>query len=225
MAIFGGFNPWPLRFGGGKSNIQTIYESINASLGEAYDTSDESNVTAETMAEARAIAAVWSANARLANQWDPNRVTDMLRRVERVFGITPLPTDSDNTRRARLATKFRALGGPLYVVLPDLCKSILGDAFVSVEHITPALAKTHWPGSTPAENDKYSSTVAHILVHVTKPATWTLYEYRARLGALVSALDDFLPAQTTFDWVQDSSHGVMGFYLDDENNLDHEAFD
>ena len=57
---YGARYSYPRRYGGGKSTQQAIYESLNISLGTAFDTSDGSTVTAETSADARAFAAVGS---------------------------------------------------------------------------------------------------------------------------------------------------------------------
>lgn len=224
MPNIGGRCPLPLRLGGGESRVQTIYEALNDGLGTTYDTSDDSPVTAETSADARSIAALWSANARLANQWDPRRVTDFLPRWEKIFGIAPRSTDSDNTRRGRLVAKFAALGGALYATTPLICEALLGDAFLDVEYTDLANAVHRWPGGTPPEDDQWTSTIAHILVRVEQPANMTTYEFLARLGELSNFLRDFLPASTTFDWGVFADNGQRGFYLD-EYNLDFETFD
>lgn len=45
------------------------------------------------------------------------------------------------------------------------------------------------------------------------------------VGNMIAVLDQILPAWMLGNWYTVSSHGVLGFYLDDPNNLDCEAFD
>ncbi len=224
MPNFGGYAPLPLRLGGGESTVRVIYESLNDGLGTGYDTSDNSTVTADTFADAVQIAALWSANARMTNQWDPNRMTDFIPRWEKIFAVVPSSGDSDNARRARLAAKFQALGGPLYATTELICSSLLGDAYVGVEYTPLASSHSNWPGGTPPQPGMWSSSVAHILVRVQQPANATVVEFLKSLGELMAFLGDFLPAWVTFDWGLFADNGMNGFYLD-ENNLDYETFD
>jgi uncharacterized protein DUF2313 len=225
MPTIGGYSPMPFRVGGGQSRLRDIYESLNDGLGSAYDTTDASTVTAETKADATTIEAVWSANERLKNQWDPNRLTDFLERWQKIFGLSHKSTDSDNKRRARVAAKFKALGGPLYASLNDICVALLGDAFVDIEYTDLAHASTHWPGGSPAEPTKWSSTIAYILFRVTPPASLTFNEFIATVNDFMAFMGDFLPCWDTFNWGVFNSGGVNGFLLDDPKNLDWETFD
>ncbi len=224
MPNFGGFCPLPLRLGGGESRLREIYESLNDGLGTAYDTSDTSPVTAETEADASTIEAVWSANERLKNQWDPNALTDFLTRWEKIFGLSPKRTDSDNLRRAKVALKFRALGGAVYATLDATCTAFLGPAFVQIEYTDLAHMHTHWPGGTPAELNMWSSSLAHILIRVTQATALTFHEFIGRLSDLMAFLGDVLPVWVTVDWGTLNSLGNNGFLLD-EPNLDLETFD
>lgn len=221
MPFFGGFSPFPLRFGGGKTRVQAIYEALNESLGTAYDTSDTSNVTAETMAEARALAAVWSANRRLSLQWDPARMTDFVSRWEKIFDLHPATTDSMNDRRDALRAKFLALAGPSTV--SDACAALLGDSFVGIETTPLASALIRWPANGYAS--EWRSSVAHILVRVQIASNQTLAEFIKLMGKLTLMLDDLLPAATTFDWATFADNGGDGFYLDEDHNLNFESFD
>lgn len=221
----GGLSPFPIRLGGGPSTTEVVYRSLNDQLGTAYDTSDESTVTAETMSEARAIAAAWSANRRLSYQWDPRRLTDMLSRWERIFGVVPLPTDSEEDRRNRLVPKFLALAAPIYATIWDACSNILGDAFISVEYTTAAQAHSQWPGSTPAVANGWTSSLAHILVRCANYAdigmTWQ--QELTLIGQCRATLNDMLPADVTFDFAGYNSLGQNNFLLD-EPNLDWLSF-
>ncbi len=224
MPNIGGYCPLPLRLGGGESRLREIYESLNDGLGTAYDTSDSSPVTAETEADASTIEAVWSANERLKNQWDPNALTDFLSRWEKIFGLSPKRTDSDNLRRAKVALKFRALGGAVYATLSDTCTALLGSAFVGIEYTDLAHANAHWPGGSPAEVDQWSSTIAYILIRITLPGSLTLHEFLAKLRETLSFLADVLPVWVVFNYGAFNSTAANGFLLDDPMNLDWETF-
>jgi hypothetical protein len=224
---FGGFNSFPFRFGGGQSDHRTIYESLNTGLGTGLDTSDASTVTAETSADAQAIAALWSANARLQNQWDPRRMTDMVPHWEFIFGIRPHRSDSMNVRRARLIPKFLALGAELYATTSEICTAILGAEFLSVEYTALADARPHWPDGTPAYATQWTSHCAHILIRVKRYdqlTTLTLHEYFTKLSELWNFLRDLNSSWSTTDWAWEGVGGP-GFYLDEDKNLDGEYFD
>jgi hypothetical protein len=224
---FGGRNPFPFRFGGGKSNQQIIYESLNAGLGSGLDTSDASTVTAETSADARAIAAVWSANARLQNQWDPRRMTDFLGRWETIFAIRPHRSDSDNARRYRLVPKFLALGAELYATTDEICTAFLGAEYLGLEYTSLADSHSNWIGGTPSNLTRWDSTCAHILVRVTRYnliTTMTQHEYFTKLSELWNFLRDLNSAWSETDWAWDGVTGP-GFFFDEDWNFDGEAFD
>lgn len=223
---YGARYSYPRRYGGGKSTAQAIYETLNIALGTAFDTSDGSTVTAETSADARSIAMVWSANARMANNRDPQRMTDMLARWEAIFAIRPHVDDSDNVRRARLVLKFKALGGPLYATLEEICAFLLGSLLIGVEYIDLSNDNSNWPGGTPSKPTMWNSNIAHILVRVVRPGQevgMTRQEYFEKLRVLKDFMRDYLAAWSALDWGCFNVGGTRGFKLD-EPNLDIETF-
>ena len=223
----GGRNPLPFRVGGGKSTQQAIYESLNMALGTAYDTSDESTVTAETSADARMMASVWSANARLANQMDPAKMTDMLPRWERILGLRPRSTSSKNRRRGLVAIKFRALGGPLYATEEEICGALLGSLYVQLEKTSLSDAHMNWPGGSPSVLTRWDSTIAHQLVRVIRYdeiVDVTRHEMFERLAEMMNFMRDYTAAWMETDWAWDAENGNPEFRLDEDWNLDGEAF-
>jgi hypothetical protein len=220
---FGRFGSFPFRFGGGAPLARTIYESINSSLGTAYDTSETSTVTAETSAEARLIAACWHANERASNQYDPYRTTDYLERWESIFGLGVTPTDTIGVRRGRVAAKLTALCNPTEDTVFTVCNEALGDAFVGVEYTTIDDANMLWPGN--GNPDDWESTTAHIVVRVERPVSWSAKLFDQTVGSTIKILYSFLPDWATVDWAMNSSTGNEGFILDDDQNLDVETFD
>lgn len=219
---FGGLNPFPHRFGGVDSPVPAIVASLNDARGTAYDTTQPSTVYAVDVALAFALAAVWSGNARVANQTDPSRVSDMLARWERCFGVTPATSDAPAARRARLLSRFRALAGPTDASLNDTCARLLGELFVGIEYTPASGAVTHW--SATGEPSLWYSSVAHILVRVKRVDNTPESTFFRRVGQLAEAMQNILPAWVTWDWAVFGDNGAAGFFLD-QRNLDQQAFD
>src|SRR4051794_4567574 len=109
----GNFNPSPITTGSEKGHIEeVILDGLLDADGTALSKDVDSYVWAEANATARAIAYLWHLNARLANQWDPDRMTSFLPRWEKILGIRPLTTDTPVERRAKVKSKISAFGAP-----------------------------------------------------------------------------------------------------------------
>jgi len=105
MPTFGGYAPFPLRFGESVPTSQWLSKALASARGTALDSTEgESPVWVENVAIARAIADVWDTNERMGLQTDLSRTT-MLSRWEKLFGIVPSPTQEDVQRRAALVRK------------------------------------------------------------------------------------------------------------------------
>jgi len=240
MGKFGGLNPHPRRFGGGRPTAKVIFEGLAADRGTAFDaTNTQTVVYAETVAVARAVAGSWGANERVSKAWQPLRCPmELLVRWERLLAIYPKYTDTNTTRRQRVATHLARFGqatvdGRIAAALT----SEIGSAFVAVEYITVANASILVPsgaypygavGSVP-----WHSSVCHVLVKMQVPTGWTEGEFYEAAGRVVRVCDPLLPAWVTVDWYRPGPSSVNvtggpsagGFYLDDEHNLDNEVFD
>ncbi len=240
MGTFGGLSPYPRRFGGGKSRVQTILESLNASRGTAYDTTWGSKVYAINLGLARALSAAWGTNVRLGNLWTWDRASiEIVERWERILAFVPLPTETEPDRRGRLVRHFARFGrasfhGALHSRLVDA----VGDAFVAIEHISFANALVTVPDGTfpwgsPSIYAPWSSSVAHVLVRLQKPAGYSEAEFYSAAAKAIETLDPILPAWATVDWYRpgpissavSGGPSAAGFYLDDDHNLDNEIFD
>lgn len=240
---FGGYRPYPRRFGGGKPRLEIIHESLNAQRGSAFDASNPDTIVwLENMAIARALCFDgWGTNERLSYQWDPDRMTDMLPRWEKIFRIVPPPTANGNERRAVIRARFRrfldvtALHSRLYTKLSE----VLGPAFYAIEYISVANAVVHvpdatYPWGTVAAGFPWYSTVAHMLVRLQKPTGWTEGDFYEAAGKVAPTLDPIVPAWLTFDWYRASECGApiavvggpsaAGFYLDCPHNLGNQVF-
>lgn len=237
----GGYFPFPERYGGpGDRRLQRILEALNAARGSGYDTSSESNVWVENFAFARAISAAWGTNRRLAHQWDPQRMTSLLSRWETILGLSPLSTDTEGDRRARIERhmlRFGEAGDQQYI--SDNLRRILGDVFVAVEYVAASSASITVPNGTysfgTANTDyPWTSTVCRILIRTQKPSSYTEREFYDAVDGVHPFLDSVLPAWCTWQWYRPGSTSATagggsisaaGFYLDDEHNLDNEVFD
>jgi len=240
VGTFGGYAPFPRRFGGRATRVKTITASLQTQLGKKYDTTDTTGlVFIRLNAMAREIAAAWGQNQRLANQWDAKRMTDFLPRWEKILGLYASPGDSPTARRARVGVQLALVGESTSQVIHDTCVAYLGPVFVSVV-TTPSTSAnvwtpTGWPmgqhpititlpgGRTVFYPGDWYSTVAHIDILTVQPATMGDAEYYSTRASVKSALDSILPSWVTFDIVRDGPHGI-GFYLDEPHNLDNERF-
>lgn len=242
MPRFGGLCHYPNRFGGkGPSGVRLegFVNSLNQARGDAYDTTATSNVYAENFAAARVINDIWSTQARFANQWDAARMTTNLPRWEKILGLSPFPSDSDATRRTRIATLFARTGqSPFTAYLATQLAALIGPVFVAVEYISYANARITSPDNTypwgaVAPGAPWSSTTAHILVRTKLPASYREAEFQAAVGLIAPFMEASLPAWSTYDWYRPGNTSVNipggpsagGFYLDDGLNLNFEVFD
>ncbi len=237
---YGGYHPYPRRFGGGKPRLQIIHESLNAQRGTALDTSDSNKlVWIENMALARAISGAWSTNARLGLQWDPNRTTTLLPRWEQLLRLVVSPSDTEPERRRRLAAHWARFGAPVnFGRLTANLMDALGNVFVAIEFIGPSLAVVHVPDGTypfgsVAAGYPWFSTLMRMLVRVQVPSGYTEVEFLEAVSKVFPLLEGIMPAWMTWDLYR---HGPIsaavtdgpsaaGFYLDDDHNLNWELFD
>jgi hypothetical protein len=145
MPFSGGWSPSPERYGGGggaggsEPLVKRIYESLSSQRGSAYTANPNSFVGVETMAYARSIAFdAWGANARLANSFIPSRMTaatGMLQRWEKIFGVPPLPGDTELVRRARVAAAWAKFGQSNAIQpVVDALQAAIAPIYVGVVH-------------------------------------------------------------------------------------------
>ena len=241
---FGGYHPYPRRFGGGRPPLKVLHESINAGRGTALDASNPDTIAwVEGMAYARAIyfAGVMT-NERLSHQWDPARMTDMLSRWEAIYGLRPAPSDDDATRRAAVRAKMERflVASSIHARLVTRLAADLGEVFSAIEYISTANAiitvpDASYPWGSVVSGRPWSSSVAHILILLVKPAGYTEGEFYEAAGKVAPALDGIVPAWCTFDWYRAPAAGAAvtvsggpsqaGFYLDNDHNLDNSVFD
>jgi hypothetical protein len=241
---YGGYHPYPRRFGGGRPRLRIIHDALNAARGTAIDASNPATIAwVENMAYARAICFDgYGTNDRLALQWDPDRMTDMLPRWEAIFKIVVPPTATAHDRRQVVRKRFRRFleASALHSRLVARLEAELGAVFVGVEYIPIASAviispSVAYPWGSVVAGLPWLSTVAHILVLLRKPEGYSAADFYAAAAKIVPATDGLLPAWATIDWYRAPTAGVVtaiaggpsqaGFYLDAEANLDNNIFD
>lgn len=240
---YGGYHPYPRRFGGGKPQLEVVHQSLNRALGTAFDATNPDTATwVETMAYARALVFDgWEVGRRMSLQWDPRKTTDMLPRWERIFGIPSPYGVPDRLRRKELTARWRLFGiSATHTVMQDTLTDAIPDYFVGIEYISAANAYVISPDASypwGVQNDygiTWLSTQAHILIRLQKPTSKTEADFYRAARKVFSLLDDIVPAWQTFDWYRApvstpiaivGGPSAAGFYLDDDHNLDNNVFD
>lgn len=241
MGSYGGFRPYPRRYGGGKPRAKIFRDAIATGRGTAYSKDAGTAVAVENLAIGRAIARAWDTNERLGNIGNAQRMgVEMLERWEAIYSLNVGPDDTLATRRARLEVLQAAIGqASLLSYLTTLLIAALGPVFVAVETIDPSIANIGVPdGTYPFGNVvpgyPWFSTVNHILIRVTQPVGYRDDQFHDAVAQVFEIVDPMLPSHMTFDWYRAPELGApiavaggpsaAGFYLD-ERNLDESVFD
>ena len=225
--------------GGGRPRAKLFLDALVAARGTAIDAGNPATVAyVETLAIARALAAAWGTNQRLANQWDARRMTSMLSRWERIFAIRRDPDDSDVVRRRRVELAQARVGrAAILTTIRAELVGALGEFFVAVEFLSVANAVITVPdGSYPfgvvVPTMPWSSTVSQILIRVQNPGT-AEHEFYEAIGLISDLIEPLIPAWATWLWYRAPQFGAPfdvpggpsagGFYLD-ERNLNESVF-
>lgn len=245
---FGGYHPYPRRFGGGKPRLRIVHEALNAARGSALDASNpETVVWVENMAYARAITFDgYGTNEKLRLQSDPDRVTDMLARWEKIYRTNPRPGATEAERRAELGRRVRRVteAAGFHARLYHRLQTDVGEVFSAIEYISVDNAVIRvdgmagaggYPFGTTDHGVFWSSTVAHILILLVKPEGYSEADFYNAAAKVGPAIDGLIPAWCTFDWYRKPASGVAvnvsggpsqgGIYLDNEHTLDNHVFD
>ena len=149
MPFTGSQSPSPERYGGGVNGssinlVQHVYRAIAQARGSAFDQSwpPTSPVGIENLAFARAIAIDgYGQNDRLANNMFPSTMTAVgnLGRWEKILALSVLPSDTEVTRRARVAMTMARFGQPnANQQISDACAAVLGLAFIGMVFFNPS---------------------------------------------------------------------------------------
>jgi len=233
------------RYGGGIRGsatntplLERVQESLAAQMGTAYEASVNpitSAVGMETMAYARAITFDgYGASERMVRELYPPTATlgGLLPRWEAIMGTPPVLGDTQVTRQARVAAKWLQVAtGARVQEVTDALQAALGPLFGSLVHQDPSDALAFWPGGSPPAPNQWTSTIAVLNVGLNVPPSYVdpstgapNAAWWAASGGVQTVLDPMLPIWMQFQSFVLSSHGTVGWYLD-EPDLDLEIFD
>lgn len=228
----GAYNPLPLQPGAEfEKIIELLQQGYESALGTALTTERGTLAWVENHATARVLADLSKAAIRLANQWDPDRMTDFLPRWEKILGIVPMPDATTQERREEIALRLSLTGEPpTYQVVYDFLSDLLGELFITLVQTSSSQASGYVeggvsiPGGVTLSDGSWCSSIAYLAIEVQKPDEMTDAEFYPLVGKIHKYLHTLLPAWCDFDWFRDGVNGA-GFYLDEELNLDNQRFD
>jgi hypothetical protein len=237
---FGGFAPFPRRYGGNTSPIKAILDSLNLQMGTGYNTDINSSVYVQNYAIARAIWSAWALNNMLSLQGQPLKMTAFLNRVEKYLSLPMDPSLNDTQRRQRIQAVYAKRGQDVdQQFITDGLIAAMDGVFVQLEFISFANAVIHvpdgtYPWGTVADGFPWYSTVQHILILTQKPTNWSEGQYREAVGRGSQFIDPVLPADCTYTFYHapegrvaintPGGPSMAGFYLDTPNSLDYNVF-
>ena len=210
--IYGSF---PLTFGDTSDDAHEVeHKALLDALEPGFSPEEDTAHDIETYAHALAMAMIWDANERLANQAIPEKMIDALPIWEETLKLTPTIGQSDQSRRAAVAAKLRGL---INNALPDIeaaAKKAAGTSFHSLVLADPSNTVSYWPGGIPGPPGyEWTSSRALIGIRLTK-AGLSDAQFNAIRSAIVNALDAMIPAWMTFSIGTGSSficaQGVVG---------------
>lgn len=197
---FGRKNPFPFRFGGGESTLDTLHEALLNQYAPGWDVDDETEKNAEAYAQALAVTFVWVANRRLANQGQARKMFEFLPVWEQACGLRPALGDRDIDRRRRLAARLRGTATNTLSDVEDACRSLLGANFEQIDVTATPDEVIFWPAELPGPPGfEWCSNRLTLRVRVNKQGL-TDGEFDALMGELDRLLGGVLPAWMTYDW-------------------------
>lgn len=233
MAIGSWKSPFPLRFGGGATRtVDTFYKIMQASRPDILRGGEGTEVDVENKAAARLLAVGWRATERRVAQRNPLALSSlqtpvtfpdgtteslsMLERWERILHLTPRLDESEQARRAAVASALLGQTSTNLRGVTDAMRAIFGSWLVSIteNHVedvdysgkSPAgSVVAHWgtnafvfsaeyPGSYDADYPWYSG-VEHICVNIQPPDAVAQDEIDTKASKALAVLDDMLPAR------------------------------
>lgn len=204
----GGYAIGPFRTGGSQSSdTEVILNALNTVRGTAYNADPGTIVWVENMAIARTLADAWGTARRFANQFIPAKMTVYLSRWEKIFGISPLQSETLTERRNTVAAKFEAFNvAPLTQNVKDFIDSIMSDVFIDLLHVPSQYSTGYVEGGTTISggvtllDGSWSSNIAYVGVRLYQPLHMTDAQFYDTANKFRPHLDAFLPAWTTFNW-------------------------
>jgi len=236
----GGYSPAPHQFGGASgTSLEGLQDTIAASMGGGLTNDPQTLLWAENHASARVWLDLYGLVDRLANQWDPYRITDFLPRWEAILGITPPRGSSLADRRREVLIRQILIGkGTVISALQDFLTLALNGIFDTIEYTDADTPDRYCPGggaipggptlldgnALGSDMSPYYTRVGYIVVKVKKPGDISEEEFYRRVSTMYNTVGGLIAGWVGWDWVRESPQGP-GFFLDEDLNLDNQAFD
>jgi uncharacterized protein YmfQ (DUF2313 family) len=185
---------FPLKFGGPDNLHDAEHQALLDALAPGWDTGSDTELYAETRADALLLTAIWRVNHRVANQWLPLRATDMLEDWERATSTRPADGDTLVDRRRRLAARLRVIANNAITDLEEAASTALGANFVALTTAAPADEIVYWPGINPGPPGyEWCTNRAIIAIHMNRIGLGDL-DFQKKRAWLVEVLDHMRPA-------------------------------
>lgn len=191
MSEFGLYGLFPFDFGGVESVVQIEHQALLDSLAPGWDTGEDTELYAETYAEAVAISAIWAVNRRLESWFIPSAMMESLRVWEESTGLRPNPSQEDISRRNAVAGRLRGLISNSIGDIEEAARSVLGQRFDGLIVVDPANDIVFWPGQNPGPPGfEWSSNRARFGIRIERTGlSDTAYaDVRSQLFAVLSGM-------------------------------------
>jgi hypothetical protein len=152
---FSAFAPFgTFRFSSRKPYAERIYETLQATQGDAFSVEWEGEQAKRLFATAMCLGAAQLQQERAANAGDPERATETLPLLESDYGVVPRRSASLNERRQELAAAFKAHKGARYDSIFDGLTALLGaDLIEIIVRDIPTPSGANLPGTFPGTVD------------------------------------------------------------------------
>jgi hypothetical protein len=185
---------FPWRFGGADKTLDQEHQALLDALAPGWDVSSDTELFAETGADAMAVTMIWVINRRFGNAFIPTRMLDLLESYEQACHLRPKKSDSRRKRRSALSAKLRGLAGHTLDDIAAAAENAAGPSFVAL--VAPATASivSYFPGVNPAPpGQEFSSTRATVAIHLNAAGLSDI-NFRLLVADVENAIDAIKPA-------------------------------
>lgn len=159
MGAFGAFAPFGLlQFGDVESPAERMHRSMLATVSKAFSVEEGTHVEASAYARALAFASARATLRHAFEQRRPMRAVEMLRALERLYGLSPLPSDTQDARRRAVASRKRISRGSRSESIRNALLTLLGDDFIDLYVVDVGAA----PYATFVADHTYPSAPANV---------------------------------------------------------------
>ena len=202
---------FPIQFGNSnRPDLNSITNSLLNQMGNAYTNTVGTLVWIQCRALAIMVNTVWITNTKLVNQFNPNKMSDMLARWEAIFQIIPLPNDTLGSRRTRVAEYFFRINKvPNLSNIDQVLTYLLPETFVGLIIENQSESISAFPngfniiGGQDSSNGPWGSTLSYLAVETQKPLSMSITDFNNNVSQIYALLKQALPAYVEFDWIWD----------------------